>query len=628
MDELYTIMFPDEPEKGEKIPGRNNPAGDETINKNNTNNININNINANRNDEQNQNDKTEKPDTGNKSEVEFYTITLQEEPVEKNLKISGLKNPARSNTSNQPPQSIKPEQPEQPVQKYVPQERGFLPAKVTTDNLRADWNTNKKVRTMDDFYAKYGKPPSLTTASISARQGSLQLLNRDQTTKKSFFEMAREYADKTHEKTEHIPFMCYWPSYEYMSEPQLNWYLYLRECLKNGEYPNTDLSYLFVYIYEIINQIGLNKSDDGFDKMVEIWKNYRKTHDKLDRYLIDWTSDYIRFYNYNASKAFELLEKEDLFLLMPADMLMEHYIKSDMALPLEVIARFSDYKFYESEFIKSSDGNLFTDHLPGVFNKIRKHMNEKKEGDFETRFTPSQIKRILKIPFLRAPFDNKTNVRLPGYLPYEQHKPLRAFITTVVKEFENQLRALTKHKGRLRPEKLPDEIINICKTYAQNAVNGAQPEQTVEIKIDRKRLLALIQDSDIVRKKLIEGNYEYGDAPESAAQTVQNDITNETNVKEESQAEVQEPVADEIVMLESGNKLLPDLSPVQQKIVDYLMEHGGGCKSGEIGAAFQGVFVGVEIDKINDYALETIGDLLIGFEDEQWYIMEDYIDDL
>jgi hypothetical protein len=32
MDELYTIIFKDQPEKGEKIPARKNPAGGEIIN--------------------------------------------------------------------------------------------------------------------------------------------------------------------------------------------------------------------------------------------------------------------------------------------------------------------------------------------------------------------------------------------------------------------------------------------------------------------------------------------------------------------------------------------------------------------------------------------------------------------
>ena len=466
-------------------------------------------------------------------------------------------------------------------------------------------NSIKKARSESEFYAKYGRPPSLSTKDILARQGAPQLPPLpSQTTQRSFYDMAVEYAEKTHEKTEHVPFLCYWPSYEYMSGPQLDWYFYLRGVLRAGEYPETDLSYIFVYIYELINQIGVEGPEDGFSKMVGIWKNYRKAYEKLDRYMIDWVGDYIICHNCDSGSAFELLEREGLFLLMPADMLMEHYMKNDMAMPVELIARFCDYKFYESEFIKGEHGSLFTDYLPKLFGEIRRSMRESAGGGFETRFVPYTNIKHTKIPFLRAPFENKTNTRLQVYLPYEKHKPLRFFVTAVAKEFENELRILKKFKGRLRPEALPEEIAGICKKTAAEAVAGAKTEQKIEITIDRERLLALIQDSDEVRKRLIEGNYEYGNEPEQ---------------KIEEQEKQEEPAKDGFM---SG------LSPIRQKIIGFLRERGKSCDSGELGAAFPGVFVGVEIDGINDAALESeeIGDLLIGFEDGRWYIMEDYVD--
>ena len=73
---------------------------------------------------------------------------------------------------------------------------------------------------------------------------------------------------------------------------------------------------------------------------------------------------------------------------------------------------------------------------------------------------------------------------------------------------------------------------------------------------------------------------------------------------------------------------LSGLQPIQRKILDYLLSSGGSSTDAGLGAAFPGVFVGVEMDRINDYAIERIGDLLIGFEDDRWYIMEEYIGDI
>lgn len=470
-----------------------------------------------------------------------------------------------------------------------------------------------------DYYEKNRKPPSLTSSALIAKQKYFQPPEiQNHFNKKSFIELAREYAGKTHGKTERIPFMCYWPSYEYMSEAQLNWYFYMRDRIRGGEYIDTDLSYLFVYIYEIINQIGVSSPVDGLEKIIGVWINYRNAHEKLDRYLTEWTGDYINYYKCDAEKTFEILKREGLFLLMPADMLTDYYFKNDLIMPIELITRFSDYKYYESEFIKGDNGNFFIDHLTGLVHKIRCFMNEEKEGSFEKRdLIVSGARLYKKFPFQRATFNNPDNIRIETYLPYEQHKPFRLFITAVIKEFENQLRILTKYKGRLRPDKLPDGIKNICKTYAQNAFNGVQPEQKVEITIDREKLLALIQDSDEVRRKLIEGNYEYEGETKPAGESA---VIN-------TEKPMYAP-ANDIIPDEKDDSFKSVLTPVQKKILDYLLSRNGSCASGEMNAAFQGIFIGVEIDGINEAALEKIGDLLIGFEDEQWCIMEDYVNEI
>ena len=135
--------------------------------------------------------------------------------------------------------------------------------------------------------------------------------------------------------------------------------------------------------------------------------------------------------------------------------------------------------------------------------------------------------------------------------------------------------------------------------------------QKVEITIDRNKLLALLNDSDEVRQRLLEGNFDYGPEPE-----VQADPTHTSA----------NPCRD--YGPSSKNKLLPNLSTTQQKILTFLLNNGGSSSGSDLTAAFPGVFTGVEIDVINDIALETIGDLLVGFEDDLWYIMEEYINDL
>jgi len=475
-----------------------------------------------------------------------------------------------------------------------------------------------KIQSQLNYKTKHGPPPILTTASLIAKQTNYKPLHiQVPSSKKSFIELAREYADRTHAQTAHIPFMCYWPSYEYMSEAQLDWYFYMRERLRLKDYIETDLSYLFVYIYELINQIGVDSPGDGLIKIIDLWINYRRKHGKLDRYLTEWTGDYIGFYKCEADSAFELLKNEGLLLLMPADMLADYYFRHDLPLPIELITRFSDYKYHESGFVKGADGGMFIDSLSELINDIRCEMNQKKEGGFEKKESLRiEMRLVRKIPFQRAIFHNPESIKIDVYPPYEQNKPFRLFITSIIKEFENQLRILCKFKGRLKPGKLPAEAAEICKRHARAAFERVRREPEVVISIDRERLFALIKDSDEIRKRLIEGSYEY-DGEKSEIDIVQGGDLRDTPDGGDSHATP-----------DSGDTFISDLSQIQRDIIENLLAKGGSGSTDELGAAFPGVFVGVEIDKINDAALESMGDLLIGFENERWYVIEDYIGDL
>jgi hypothetical protein len=347
--------------------------------------------------------------------------------------------------------------------------------------------------------------------------------------------------------------------------------------------------------------------------MADIWVQYRERHPKLDRYLSEWAPDYIAFYGINEAAAFGRLEREGLTTLLSADAVVALCGKRGEPLPVEVIARLCDYKFAESAFVTGEHGGPFLSCLPGLVQAAR---------ELTPRYEPPAAKVPTRFPFQRALFDNHDNKRLDWYPTYTTHRPFRDFITSVVKEFENQLRVLAKHRGRLQyPTRLTDEILALCGARAKSAAEAGQAVEPGEITIDRERLLSLIRDSDAVRKRLLEGHMEYGPTEEPSF--------NPAIVVEPTPAEEPVPVGGLIPegdpATDSG--FLPGLSETQRGLLAFLLKNGGGTGA-EISAAFPGVFAGLEMDRINDAALEALGDLLIGFEGDYWYIMEEYIDTL
>ena len=68
-----------------------------------------------------------------------------------------------------------------------------------------------------------------------------------------FCKDAARYFSLTHEPCEYVYFFSYMPQYDQMTVSQMSYYLYWRDEVRKGNYIKTDINYLFLYIYEIIN---------------------------------------------------------------------------------------------------------------------------------------------------------------------------------------------------------------------------------------------------------------------------------------------------------------------------------------------------------------------------------------
>ena len=86
---------------------------------------------------------------------------------------------------------------------------------------------------------------------------------------------------------------CYYPTYQSLTDQQLRAYFSWRTRLRRGEVWETSLSFAFLYIYELINQIGVEDPLDGYRKL----EQFRDSHGLIDScilsYLAKWLTDYV-----------------------------------------------------------------------------------------------------------------------------------------------------------------------------------------------------------------------------------------------------------------------------------------------------------------------------------------------
>ena len=92
----------------------------------------------------------------------------------------------------------------------------------------------------------------------------------------------------------------YFPTYQSLTNPELRGYFSWRTKLRRGNLQKTSLTYAFLYIYELLNQIGVADPMDGYRKLTEFRGAYGALDDGILPYLNLWLMDYVVYYNLDA----------------------------------------------------------------------------------------------------------------------------------------------------------------------------------------------------------------------------------------------------------------------------------------------------------------------------------------
>ena len=91
-------------------------------------------------------------------------------------------------------------------------------------------------------------------------------------------------------------FTAYYPTYQMMNYAQLRTYFSWRTQVRQGNVDGVSVSYAFLYLYELINGLGVSDPQDGLDRMMAFWKAFRVFDPTIDRYVVQWMKDYHIYY--------------------------------------------------------------------------------------------------------------------------------------------------------------------------------------------------------------------------------------------------------------------------------------------------------------------------------------------
>lgn len=276
-------------------------------------------------------------------------------------------------------------------------------------------------------------------------------------------------ADLTMDRAEFVPFMAYPPTYESMTPAQRAWYFYWRNQVRQWQYPDTDLSYIRVYLSELVSGIGWEKPAEGQRRLLALWGAYRARYPRLDGQLWNWGFDFARVHHltYEAPERCPLCEDCPG---VRADLMIDALSASvPLKLPFSLIDALCDYEMTRSKFYLDGHGLLMEEAIPRAVALADAALRKKSGKGILATYGPKapQKQKYTEFPGLLCPDANRQ--REVSVKPYTHSEPLRAYVNELVRYGENELREINHYRGRLRGITLEEETAALVKRFLQRA---------------------------------------------------------------------------------------------------------------------------------------------------------------
>ena len=442
----------------------------------------------------------------------------------------------------------------------------------------------------------------------------------------SFVEQAQNLVSRRERSARFVPFMSYWPTYDSMTQAQLRWYFYWRDQVRHGKYPDTDLSYIFVFVYELINNIGVDRPEDGYAQLDRIWKEYRVRFPRLDSYLVDWLTDYVLVNDVPMDPMRPVIEAcEFETIISNPDVILPRYIDGALPdMPLSLLDALTDYRIQASKFYQAGNQVLLGSICPAAVSLVDKYWRRKAGLGLFDAFKPPVSSSTQRRAFSSAVYAGpQAVVYLPSLNPYSQHPPLRQLLTSIVKHTENRLREMKQFRGKLRGYEIEPEIAaSIDKMIYGKLTEIVPPPPKPTVEINVATVENLIQESDAVREMLIDSD----SPPEEVSESIF--VTDDDTDIPPHLARPKDTPDGLLTDIGRVYKLLRRLDESEKRLIKFLSNRRWEDEDSAISEHIPEVPVQNLLDRINDLSTRIVGNILIATENGRRIVEEDYRDEL
>lgn len=364
-----------------------------------------------------------------------------------------------------------------------------LPAPTGADTDEADSGAERRLNLAD---AKGVKTSVATSYEFEGDSLLRRVTVRQFIDRYDFYDNFRKAAlifyDYKTDKCEFAQFYSYMPQYSQMNTAQKNYYFYWRSEMKRGRFIKTDYSYVYLYVYEILNLPDKIPPEEGIKLLCRLWREYRATLPRLDAYFSIWVQDYCLVHRLDCPMT-ELYDF--IFDVISAASFKEFYLsdinRAGAAGTTAMLAYLSDYDWRRGKFAfgspddpkekRESDALVYRTHMESAMSLLLRSL----WGELVRDGRRGEPKLIRRDAFPNSLCTHMVKRKLEiEYYPISEAQGLRRSITAAVRYAENKIRALMGIKSRLAVRDLPDDYKSVLDYYFEAIFDKEQRKRDRE----------------------------------------------------------------------------------------------------------------------------------------------------
>ena len=371
------------------------------------------------------------------------------------------------------------------IDKLVPRKKTVVSPFVSRSTLK-DHNVpgeraEKSADTKLSFTAMRSETTSVDETYSPAHELIKRVTIKKYVDKYDFYDNFRKsallYFDYKTEKCDFVPFYSYMPQYSQLTPAQKGYYFYWRDEVRHSRYIKCDYSYLYLYVYEILNLPDKIAPTEGNEILSRLWREYRKALPRIDAYFSVWIQDYCLLYNLECPMKnigdfiFDVISASDFkeFYLSDFGNLSESGVDS-------AIAYLSDYDWRRAKCIPRNDATTYKRRMHEAMGLLLREL-------FAEYFSAEtgETKTVTRVAFPHSLCTHSVKSRLEiEYIPIARDERLRGAVTLGVRYTENKLRSIYGIKSRLAVKDFPDKYKRIIDGYFDEYFAAEKKRQRFE----------------------------------------------------------------------------------------------------------------------------------------------------